>query len=51
MVKVNPDVWEIIDTHVHPIRSLVTGQSIINEMDSAGISKAVLLALDLDENL
>ncbi|MFX0150029.1 MAG: amidohydrolase family protein [Candidatus Hodarchaeota archaeon] len=51
MVKVNPDFWEIWDTHVHPIRSLVTGQSIINEMDSAGVSKAILLALDLDENL
>jgi predicted TIM-barrel fold metal-dependent hydrolase len=42
---------EIIDTHVHPIRSLATGQSLINEMDDAGVSKAVLLALDLDEEL
>lgn len=42
---------EIIDTHVHPIRSLTTGQSLINEMDDAGVSKAVLLALDLDEEL
>ncbi|MFX0184555.1 MAG: amidohydrolase family protein [Candidatus Hodarchaeota archaeon] len=45
------DSREIIDTHVHPIRSLATGMSLINEMDDAGISKAVLLALDLDKEL
>jgi len=42
---------EIIDTHVHPIRSLTTAESLIKEMDKARVSKAVLLALDLDPNV
>ncbi|WP_455142201.1 amidohydrolase family protein [Candidatus Hodarchaeum mangrovi] len=41
----------IVDAHVHPIRSLATGESIIKEMKEAGVKKAVLLALDLDKNV
>lgn len=41
----------IIDVHVHPIRRLVTGKILINEMKHAGIDKAVLLALDLDPDV
>lgn len=50
----NPDVSSkfekinVIDSHVHPIRGLTSGKTLIKEMDVAGISKAVLLALDLD---
>ncbi|MFX0123817.1 MAG: amidohydrolase family protein [Candidatus Hodarchaeota archaeon] len=42
---------EIIDVHVHPIRSLTSADSLIREMKEAKISKAVLLALDLDPNI
>jgi len=41
----------IVDAHVHPIRSLTTGESIVKEMKEAGVKKAVLLALDLDKNV
>ena len=50
----NPDVSpkletiNVIDSHVHPIRGLTSGKTLIKEMDASGISKAVLLALDLD---
>ncbi len=37
-----------IDTHIHPIRGIATGESLIKEMDKSGISQAILLALDLD---
>ncbi len=37
-----------IDTHVHPIRGIATGESLIKEMDKSGVEKAILLALDLD---
>lgn len=37
-----------IDTHVHPIRGITTGESLIEEMDKSRIEKAILLALDLD---
>jgi predicted TIM-barrel fold metal-dependent hydrolase len=46
-----PSHREIIDTHVHPIRSLTTAESLIKEMDKAKISKAVLLALDLNPDV
>ncbi|UCE14665.1 MAG: amidohydrolase family protein, partial [Candidatus Heimdallarchaeota archaeon] len=42
---------EIIDSHVHPIRSLTSAETLIKEMDKARISKAVLLALDLDPDI
>ncbi|MHA2233245.1 MAG: amidohydrolase family protein, partial [Candidatus Hodarchaeales archaeon] len=42
---------EIIDTHVHPIRSLATAESLIKEMNEGKVSKAVLLALDLDPDI
>jgi predicted TIM-barrel fold metal-dependent hydrolase len=37
-----------IDVHIHPIRGIATGESLIKEMDKSGIEKAILLALDLD---
>lgn len=37
-----------IDTHIHPIRGIATGESLIKEMDKSGVSQAILLALDLD---
>ena len=40
-----------IDTHVHPIRGISTGESLIKEMDDSGIEKAILLALDLDSEI
>ncbi len=42
---------EVIDTHVHPIQSLTSAESLIKEMDRAKVTKAVLLALDLDPNV
>ncbi|MHA2248167.1 MAG: amidohydrolase family protein [Candidatus Hodarchaeales archaeon] len=50
MNQVNSGYREAIDTHVHPIRSLISTDYIIKEMDKAKISKALLLALDLDSN-
>ena len=41
----------VIDSHVHPIRGLTSGKNLINEMDKANISKAVILALDLDPKI
>jgi len=37
-----------IDTHIHPIRGIATGKSLIKEMDKSGVTSAILLALDLD---
>ena len=51
MNLVDSNSREIIDTHVHPIRSLTTAESLIKEMDRARVSKAVLLALDLDPDV
>lgn len=48
MDLVTPGHREIIDAHVHPIQSLTSAESLIKEMDRAKVSKAVLLALDLD---
>lgn len=42
---------DVIDSHVHPIKGLVSGESLIVEMNKAKISKAVILALDLDPNI
>ncbi|MFX0084607.1 MAG: amidohydrolase family protein [Candidatus Hodarchaeota archaeon] len=42
---------KVIDSHVHPIRGLASGKTLINEMDKANISKAVILALDLDPKI
>ncbi|MFX1286535.1 MAG: amidohydrolase family protein [Promethearchaeota archaeon] len=42
---------EVIDSHVHPIQSLTSGESLIKEMEKAKVTKAVLLALDLDPNV
>ncbi|MFW9854237.1 MAG: amidohydrolase family protein [Candidatus Thorarchaeota archaeon] len=48
-ISISPNYkYTVIDTHVHPIRSLVTEKSLIDEVRKAGINKAVLLALDLD---
>lgn len=41
----------VIDCHVHPIRSFATTESLILEMNRANVQKAVLLALDLDPNI
>lgn len=51
MNSVESNFREVIDTHVHPIRSLTTGESLITEMKKAQISKVVLLALDLDPDI
>ena len=42
---------KVVDSHVHPIRGLTSGETLIKEMDVARISKAVLLALDLDPDI
>ncbi len=39
---------DVIDCHVHPIKGLTSGESLLVEMNKAKISKAVILALDLD---
>ncbi|MHA1945700.1 MAG: amidohydrolase family protein [Candidatus Hodarchaeales archaeon] len=44
----NKDQITAIDTHIHPIRGIATGESLIKEMDKSGVSQAILLALDLD---
>ena len=51
MNSAGSDFGEVIDTHVHPIRSLTTGKSLVSEMNKANVSKAVLLALDLDPDI
>lgn len=51
MNQIGSEHRQVIDTHVHPIRSLTTGKSLIKEMDEAKVSKAVLLALDLDPSV
>lgn len=51
MNRIESDNGEIWDTHVHPIRSFATAESLRKEMESAGVSKAVLLALDLDPDV
>ena len=37
-----------IDFHVHPIRSISSRDSLLKEMDESDVSRAILLALDLD---
>lgn len=37
-----------IDIHVHPIKTLIDPYRLLSDMDTAGIDKAVLLALDVD---
>lgn len=37
-----------IDFHIHPIRALIDPVKLLTDMDSAGIEKGVLLALDID---
>ena len=39
------------DVHVHPIRSVISVKSLIDEMDRSGVIKAVILALDLEPNI
>ncbi|MHA2270757.1 MAG: amidohydrolase family protein [Candidatus Hodarchaeales archaeon] len=51
MNRSESDNGEIWDTHVHPIRSFATAESLRKEMESAGVSRAVLLALDLDPDI
>ncbi len=41
----------VFDVHLHPIRTVISVQSLIDEMDRAGITKGVLLALDLDPDV
>ena len=40
---------KIVDVHVHPF-ALVTQEHMLTELDKAGVSTAVLLALDVDPN-
>ncbi|MHA1967050.1 MAG: amidohydrolase family protein [Candidatus Hodarchaeales archaeon] len=42
---------DVIDSHVHPIKGLTSGESLLLEMNKAKISTAVILALDLDPNI
>jgi predicted TIM-barrel fold metal-dependent hydrolase len=53
VIKINSSEVEVIDVHVHPIdlttHSFIPAGEIIEAMDIAGVDKAVLLALDLDE--
>ncbi len=42
---------DVIDSHVHPIKGLTSGESLLVEMNKAKISKAVILALDLDPTI
>jgi len=39
---------QIIDTHIHPLSSLVQPKDIIDEMNKYKVKKAILLAMDLD---
>ncbi len=41
----------VFDVHVHPIRTVISAKSLVDEMDRAGIIKAVLLSLDLDPKI
>ena len=43
--------FNTIDVHIHPLSSIISTETIISEMDRGGISKAVLLALDLDHEM
>lgn len=45
------DQTSAIDAHVHPIRGISTGETLIKEMNESGIEKAILLALDLDPDV
>ncbi|MEM2924421.1 MAG: amidohydrolase family protein [Methanocellales archaeon] len=53
MIKINSREVEVIDVHVHPIdistHAVIPIEEVIEAMDIAGVDKAVLLALDLDE--
>lgn len=42
---------QVIDVHIHPIRALASENKLIHQMDDAGISKAVILGLDLDKSV
>ncbi|MEM2934303.1 MAG: amidohydrolase family protein [Methanocellales archaeon] len=53
MIKINSLEVEVIDVHVHPIdlstHAFIPVEEVIEAMELAGVDKAVLLALDLDE--
>ena len=40
-----------IDVHVHPIRRLIDPKQLIVEMNSCGVERAILLALDIDKDI
>ena len=42
------DSSRIVDFHVHPIPALISVEDLLEDMDSAGVDQAVLLAFDVD---
>ncbi|MFB0569542.1 MAG: hypothetical protein ACETV0_08030, partial [Nitrososphaeria archaeon] len=38
----------VIDFHVHPLLSIVSEKALLHEMNVASVSRAVLLAIDVD---
>ncbi|RLG89984.1 MAG: hypothetical protein DRO36_06830, partial [Candidatus Hecatellales archaeon] len=53
VIQINSEKVEVIDSHVHPIdvtlAEFVPPDEIIHAMDEAGVDKAILLAIDCDE--
>ena len=48
---VSPTLSAVFDVHVHPIRTVISAKSLVDEMDRSGIAKAILLALDLEPEI
>ncbi len=44
-------VSQVFDVHIHPIRSVISYDSLIDEMNRSGITKGVILALDLEPEI
>ena len=44
-------VSQVFDVHIHPIRSVISYNSLIDEMNRSGITKGVILALDLEPEI
>lgn len=53
VIQINSEKVEVIDSHVHPIdvtlAEFVPPDEIVYAMDEAGVDKAILLAIDCDE--
>ncbi len=53
VLQINSEKIEVIDVHVHPIditlAEFIPPSEIVQTMDKAGVDKAVLLAIDCDE--